>query len=69
MILSDWLKETGRTVDSFAAELKVRRQSVHRWMNGSRFPKRSLITEIHRLSGGKVAAEDWFRGETREAAE
>jgi hypothetical protein len=70
MILAQWLKETGRTVDGFAEEISVRRQSVHRWMNGSRFPKRNIIERIQQVSDGKVSAADWFsRQAPAEAAE
>lgn len=60
MILSDWIKETGRTVDGFAAELGKTRQTVHRYLNGSRFPKREVIRKIETLTRGRVAASDWF---------
>lgn len=60
MILSDWLKETGRTIDGFAEEIGVERQSVHRWINGTRFPKREFIGRIDKLSDGRVSAADWF---------
>jgi hypothetical protein len=69
MILSDWLKETGRTVEGFAAEIHKSRQAVHRYINGSRFPKPGVIREIDRVSDGKVAAPDWYSAATREAAE
>lgn len=60
MILSHWIKETGRTVDGFAEEMGVARQTVHRWIGGSRFPKRAVIIRIEKISDGRVAVADWF---------
>jgi transcriptional regulator with XRE-family HTH domain len=48
------------TVTDFAGAIGVSVQSVHRYLNGERIPKREVMARIAAATGGKVTPNDFF---------
>ena len=61
MTLSQFLKRSNITREQFAETLGVDRITVWRWETGKAFPIRHM-TKITAATGGKVTANDFFRG-------
>jgi transcriptional regulator with XRE-family HTH domain len=64
MTLSEYLHTADLTHSAFAEKLGVSQVTVHRWVNGKRFPDRDTILRIENVTGRMVRPADWFREET-----
>ncbi len=58
MRLIDHLKETGETVDDFAARLCEARSTIRKIVYGQRQPSLPLAVKIEQATGGKVTGSD-----------
>lgn len=59
MKLQDWLKENQVSVAVLAAELKVQRSTVYRWIKGTRVPDPKLMLAIFDFTSGAVRPDHW----------
>lgn len=59
MRLSLWLAAKGISVSDFAAKIKVSRQSLYRYMDGSRYPEQSVRAAIFVATNGDVTSNDF----------
>lgn len=59
MKLASYLENTGTSDAEFARLIGVERQAVHRYKSGSRFPEKKILSEIYRVTGGQVDANDF----------
>ena len=66
MELRQYLGLRAITITAFAGSIGVSVQSVHRYLNGERIPKREVMARIAAVTGGKVTPNDFF--EPAEAA-
>lgn len=60
MTLPEWIAETGISVAEAARRFGVAHSTVARWCSGELFPARSSLTEIRRITDGKVSADDFM---------
>ena len=61
MKLSSWLTERNLSPDTFARLIGVGSvRTVYRYLDGSRTPKRDVLTAIVVVTAGKVTANDFF---------
>jgi transcriptional regulator with XRE-family HTH domain len=65
MDLRCYLDAHAITITSFAADVGVSVQAVHRYLNGERMPRREVMERIAFVTAGKVQPNDFF---TLEAA-
>lgn len=68
MTLSEWLKAKDVTTSAFAEQIGVKRQSVHRYLEGERLPRRDVLAKIHQATKGAVTANDFLSSQPSEAA-
>lgn len=64
MTLAEYLRTADLTHSAFAEKLGVSQVTVHRWVNGKRFPDKETILKIEDVTGRMVRPADWFRQET-----
>lgn len=62
MKLSAWLTESGTSDTDFARRIGVSRQTVWRYTDDGRVPKRSVMERIRTATNGAVTADDFFAG-------
>ena len=60
MKLGTYLNTKGIPVARFAALIPVSFQAVHRYMDGTRIPRRSVMEKIVELTDGEVQPGDFF---------
>lgn len=59
MLLRDFLKSSEISPIVLAKTIGVSVQTVYRYLDGSRSPRRTVICKITEISGGKVTANDF----------
>lgn len=60
MRLSDWFKSTKTRRNAFARSIGVTAQTVTGYCNGSFQPSMKVASEIARVTGGAVTADDFM---------
>jgi hypothetical protein len=60
MKLADFLSEKNITGPDFGRQIGVSGESVRRYCDGERIPKRSVMVLIFEVTGGLVSANDFF---------
>ncbi len=61
MQLAAWIKFSDLTPAKFAGLIgEVTLRSVYRYVNGSRFPRRSVMQRIVEITHGQVGPNDFF---------
>lgn len=60
MNLREYLTTQSLTIPAFAELIGVKVQSVHRYVNGERVPRREVMDKIQAATGGKVQPNDFF---------
>jgi transcriptional regulator with XRE-family HTH domain len=60
MNLSAWMVAAGLTNAALAKKLGVAENTVNRWRNRWRRPREKVMAQIHEVSGGQVAPNDFF---------
>jgi hypothetical protein len=60
MKLADFLSERSISVPEFGRRIGLSAESVRRYCDGHRIPKRSVMSKIFEETGGAVAANDFF---------
>ena len=60
MDLRSYLAEEGASVPAFAAKIGVTYQALYRYMDGTRFPRRSVVDRIVAETNGRVTVADLF---------
>ena len=69
MQLSEWLKLRGKTARDLAETIDVTPMAVSRYISGERWPRRSVMEKITKVTGGAVTANDFLsRSEGRVVA-
>ena len=64
MKLADYLEQEAVSDAEFARLIGVKRQAVHRYRKGARFPDRRVLSKIHEVTNGRVTANDFvFAGD------
>ena len=58
MTLGDFLKLRGMPMADFAQHVGTTKATICRIINGQVLPRRQLMTEIHRATGGAVCPND-----------
>ena len=66
MNLSDYLADKKISAADFAALIGVHRTSISRFCSGTRKPDLDTLEKIHRVTKGKVKAEDFFAKQAEE---
>lgn len=64
--LGDYLKDKNITQEAFAARVGTTQETVSKWVNGGRMPRRSHLAKIVAETAGAVTAND-FLGAAEEA--
>jgi transcriptional regulator with XRE-family HTH domain len=59
MRLATWLTKNGMSDADFGKKIGVERQTVHRYKLGERYPERSVLLAIHKVTKGAVTANDF----------
>lgn len=65
MELKAYLADEGMTLTAFARQSGLGVQTLHRYVNGDRFPKAEALLAIRVATGGKVTADDFVDQHTR----
>lgn len=60
MQLREYLADQKLTIPAFADLIGVKVQTVHRYVNGERLPRREVMDKIKAVTGGKVQPNDFF---------
>lgn len=60
MQLASYLTLRGISDSDFAERIGVKRQSLHRYKTGERFPERSVLQKIAEATNGEVTANDFM---------
>lgn len=60
MILSRYLERKKLSPSAFAETIGVKRQTVHRYLNGERTPWPDVMARITAATGGAVTANDFM---------
>ncbi len=63
MTLSQFIAAKGLTRAQFAAKIGVTEESVTRYMNGTRTPRRKQLELIYKVTKGAVTANDILQHE------
>ncbi len=59
MSLRDWLESEGKSLDWLATQLHVSQAAIRHWIAGRHRPRDpAILSEIERLSAGRVTAGD-----------
>lgn len=66
--LGAWLARNRWPQTRLARLLGVGQQQVSRWVTGQSIPRPRYVVQIHRITGGKVTATDWFGDLEKDAA-
>lgn len=61
MNLSTYLRTTGRTIPSLAAEVGVSAMAIRYWIERKRIPRAEAMARIAVATGGLVQPNDFFR--------
>jgi len=59
MKLADYLEQEAVSDAEFARLIGVKRQAVHRYRRGTRFPDRKILSKIQTVTNGTVTANDF----------
>jgi transcriptional regulator with XRE-family HTH domain len=59
MKLAAYLQKNGISDEDFGQLIGVTRQAVHRYKTFERFPERSVLAEISKVTKGEVTANDF----------
>ena len=60
MKLREYLEYENTTITAFAQTIGVSRSIVHRWLSGEKRPSPENIITLHRVTNGKVRADDFY---------
>jgi predicted site-specific integrase-resolvase len=61
MTLKQWLKKSKTGVAQFAEQVGIARFTLQRYLHKGRLPPPPVMTEIHRVTKGEVAPNDFYR--------
>lgn len=67
--LKTWRDSRGLTQTALALLLGVRKNSVHRYERGERFPRPRILARIETVTAGAITARDFLPLKATEAAE
>jgi transcriptional regulator with XRE-family HTH domain len=60
MNIRAYLKKSGKTHAEFAKSLGVTRDAVSRWLAKDRYPRRTMVKKIERITNGDVTLQDIY---------
>ena len=63
MRLKTYLKINEIRVARFAESLSVTKQAVYKWIEGSTFPRRNVLSKILKVTNGDVTPVDFMRAD------
>lgn len=61
MTLKQYLADRQITTQQFAAKIGASYAITAKWRQGNIVPRRQWVIKIHKITKGKVRAEDWYR--------
>ncbi len=59
MKFSEWLVESGKTIEDVAYKLRACRSTVFKWQAGTFKPSKIYMEKLSKLTKGKVTKEDF----------
>ncbi|WP_240579248.1 helix-turn-helix domain-containing protein [Ochrobactrum sp. A-1] len=62
--LKAYLKDHGLTHKAFGDAVGVTQAAVNRYVNGVRFPTRTVIIKIETATNGEVTVADWYQAQS-----
>jgi transcriptional regulator with XRE-family HTH domain len=68
MKLADYIARKRMTQEAFADLVGVSQVSIARYIRGHRIPRPEVIQKIHRVTNGRVTANDFISPATERAA-
>ena len=60
MKLHDYLKEQNIPITSFANSVGVRRQAIHSYISGEKYPSPKTLKRIVEITNGEVMPNDFY---------
>ena len=63
MQFSEYINQKNIRQEDAAAELETTQASICRWIKGQNIPRPEQMEKITEWSGGKVTANDFYKGE------